>query len=854
MDIKNNIFSKILIFIRFYSSSYLVILGVVTIALFANSVFNGYNYDDTLVTQNQPLTANANLSSIQRIFTEPYYKDSIGHSFGYRPMVLLSFAIEHSLFSESPFVSHFVNVLLYLIAVFLFFNLLRKFIGEDKIMIAFLASLIFVVHPVHSEVVASIKNRDEILAFLFAMLSGLMAVKYLEKKIVYPILFSFLFFTAAMLSKKSIFPLAIVFPLGLLFLKGVTKKELFFISLSFIVPGAIIGSDFVFSKLILLLVLPFVAVAIGYFFYSNKNAKIIKSKKELVIREFLLSIISWGLIILAIYKVNFGYVFLSFVVLSFLELDIKKNIFQMMLQLMLVGYFMKNYDCFLVAFIISTAFFIYNVLIKKAEVLSISVFVLSVIGLLCLGNLISVLFLLGFVFLFFYLSFKNAKLSLLLAGINLIISFLYFQIGLFQISLLVFAVTINFNFLKTYFLSYIKMGMVFSVFASLLYISFGANYIHDLVESLSKSSSGEVENIQTYLKNLSSKNRISEGRRLEYMENTLVAPHTLSEKVATGFVVLGEYARLMIVPNELSFYYGYSKIKTTNFSDYKVWIYLSSYLMLIFFGIYQINKKPLVSIGIAWYVLSILLFSNWVELVAGMVGERLAFTASAGFSVFIAATIYELKKGFNLFKPQKLELTVLAVLLLFSVRTFSRNRDWQSPVALMTHDIVHLDNSAQANNMLALSLMNESMTNINLSNENRLDYQRKAEKYFSKAIIIYPYFFNYHFDLGRTYVVLHEYNNAKKSFFEAYKLQPENLLALDELTKVCFDLGNKEDTVRFGNLYLDIDPYNEKIHEFVSYICLLNKDFESTKKYAERGLNYFPNNENFKHMIIDSSR
>lgn len=852
MDIKSKIISRISNFTRLDASHYLVILGAVTLVLFANSFFNGYNYDDTLVTQNQPLTANASLSSIQRIFTESYYKDSIGHSFGYRPMVLLSFAIEHSWFSESPFVSHFINVLLYLVAVLLFFNFLRKFIGEDKIAIAFLASLIFVVHPVHSEVVASIKNRDEILAFLFAMLSGLMAIRYLEKKRGYHIFFSFLFFTAAMLSKKSIFPLTVVFSLGLLFLKEVNKKELALMSLSFIIPGAIIGSDFVLSKFILLLILPLFVIAAAYFFYSKKNIKI--NKKESLLREYLLVSVSWFLIALAIYKDNFGYVFLSFLVLSFLELDIHKNIFQMVLQLMIVGYFMENYDCYLVTFIFSTAFVLNNFLQKKVEILSISALVLSVIGLLYLGNLLNTLFLIGFVFLFFYLSFKNTKLSLLLAGINLLVSILYFQVGLFQISLLVFALTINLKFLKNYFLTYKKAGMIFSVFVSLFYISFGANYIHNVIDSITKTSGGEIENIQTYLKNLSSKNEISEGRRLEYMENTLVAPHTLSEKVATGFIVLGEYARLMVFPKELSFYYGYSKIKTTNFADYKVWIYLLLYLLLVFFGIYQINRRPLVSIGIAWYFLSILLFSNWVELVAGMVGERLAFTASAGFSVFIASLIYELKRKFNLFKPQKLEWAVLSILLLFSVRTFSRNSDWQSPVVLMTHDIVHLENAAQANNMLALSLMSESMTNVNLSNEIRLDYQRKAEKHFSKAISIYPYFFNYHFDLGRTYVVLHDFQNAKKSFFEAYKLQPENILALDELTKVCFDLGQKEDTVRFGNLYLDIDPYNEKIHEFVSYICLLNKDFESTKKYAERGLSYFPNNENFKHMIIDSSR
>jgi tetratricopeptide (TPR) repeat protein len=236
-----------------------------------------------------------------------------------------------------------------------------------------------------------------------------------------------------------------------------------------------------------------------------------------------------------------------------------------------------------------------------------------------------------------------------------------------------------------------------------------------------------------------------------------------------------------------------------------------------------------------------------------MVGERLAFTASAGFSVFVAAVVFALKPSFNFFKPRKLEFVVLVFLLLFSARTYSRNQEWEGPVGLMSNDIVHLENSAQANSMLALSLMNESVTNRNLPNETRIVYQKKAANHLIKAISIYPHFFNYHFDLGRTYVVQNEYLNAKKAFLEAYKLQPENILALDELTRLCFDLKQKEETVYYGNLYLKINPYNEKINEFVAYICLLNKDFVSAKKYAERGLIYFPNNENFKHMIIDSS-
>ena len=832
---------------------YINILLLITVLVFANSTLNGYNYDDTLVTQNQSLTSNASLSSIQRIFSGTYYEDSSGHSFGYRPIVMLSFAVEHSLFSENPFVSHSINVVLYCLSAFLFFKLLVKFIGTDKAMVAFLASLIFVVHPVHSEVVASIKNRDEILAFLFVMLSGLMAFKYLEKKSVYLIFFSGLFFLVGMLSKKSIFPLVIVFPIVFLLLKSVSWKDLLIITLTFVLPGAVIGSDFVFSKFALLMIIPLLIIGLSYFFYSRKKLSLNGKGNIVLFGESLLFFVSWCFIGLAIYNLNFGYIFLSFLVLTISQIEIKKNLLQMMLQLLIIGYFFESFGCFMVAFLISVAYAIHSILNKKADFLNISMVILSVIGMLYISHTFSFLFLIAFVVVFGFLSFKNPKIGILLAAINLIISLIYFRIGLFQIALLVFSVVLNFNFLKSYFLTYMKVGIFVFVFLSLLYISFESNYTPNLIESFSKTSGGKEENIQNYLKNLSSKNEISEGRRLEYMENTLVAPHTVNEKIATGLMTLGEYGRLMIFPYELSFYYGYSKITTTDFYNYKVWMYLLIYLSLFIVAIYQINKRPLISIGIIWYLISIFLFSNWVELVAGMVGERLVFTASAGFSVFIAAVVFALKPGFNLFKPKKLEFVVIVFLLLFSVRTYSRNQEWENPVKLMSNDIVHLENSAQANNMLALSLMNESITNPDLTKEARLEYQKRAVNHLSKAISIYPYFFNYHFDLGRSYVVQHEYLKAKKAFVEAYKLQPENILALEELTRLCFDLKQKEETVFYGNLYLEIYPTNEKIQEFVAYICLLNKDFASTKKYAERGLYYFPNNENFKHMIIDSS-
>jgi tetratricopeptide (TPR) repeat protein len=87
----------------------------------------------------------------------------------YRPLSLVTFAIEQSLTGGSPHVAHAVNVLLYAVTGLLLLVLLERHFLTGRPWAAFLAALLFVVHPVHTEVVANIKSRDEILALLFAL-------------------------------------------------------------------------------------------------------------------------------------------------------------------------------------------------------------------------------------------------------------------------------------------------------------------------------------------------------------------------------------------------------------------------------------------------------------------------------------------------------------------------------------------------------------------------------------------------------------------------------------------------------------------------------------------------------------
>lgn len=104
----------------------------------------------------------------------------------YRPLPLATFALEVGLFGkESAGVAHFFNVLLYgFTGILLYRVLLGLFPSAENGKwfwgVPFLAALIFMLHPLHVEVVANIKSRDEILALLGSLGALWAVMKYFD--------------------------------------------------------------------------------------------------------------------------------------------------------------------------------------------------------------------------------------------------------------------------------------------------------------------------------------------------------------------------------------------------------------------------------------------------------------------------------------------------------------------------------------------------------------------------------------------------------------------------------------------------------------------------------------------------
>jgi tetratricopeptide (TPR) repeat protein len=145
------------------------VLAMAAVALLAACVYalalrNGYAIDDETIVWRNPVVHG--FGNLRELVLGPYWQKS-GDL--YRPVTLVSFALDWTLFGASPGPAHGVNVLLHAAVAVLVAELVRRLGGG--IGPAAAAGAVFAVHPVHVEAVANLVGRSELLAALFVLLA-----------------------------------------------------------------------------------------------------------------------------------------------------------------------------------------------------------------------------------------------------------------------------------------------------------------------------------------------------------------------------------------------------------------------------------------------------------------------------------------------------------------------------------------------------------------------------------------------------------------------------------------------------------------------------------------------------------
>lgn len=211
---------------------YYLAVFIVAFVLYGNSIKNKYALDDELVTLNNQ-RVEMGIKGIPEILTSFHNIDEKSR-YEYRPLVLISFALEYQFLGRNPHFSHFINVFLYALTCMVIFYLLRSLLlsyGENtkyRLVFPLLATLLFTAHPLHTEVVDNLKSRDELLSLLNSLIATMFFARYAgsDKKLF--LFWGFLFLFLAILSKKTAVVFLAIIPLVLFFSEKLSWKKVVF--------------------------------------------------------------------------------------------------------------------------------------------------------------------------------------------------------------------------------------------------------------------------------------------------------------------------------------------------------------------------------------------------------------------------------------------------------------------------------------------------------------------------------------------------------------------------------------------------------------------------------------------------
>lgn len=213
--------------------------------LYGNTLTHEFALDDAIVITQNDFTKEGFSGIWKQLSNDQFVgfygqKKELVSGGRYRPLSMVMFNIEYEFFELNPTFYHLMNVLWYIFNGFLLYYALKLLfqnqLSKNYRLLPILAALFWFFHPVHTEVVANIKGRDEIMAFSLLLITLIFFIKYLSnQKVIY--LFALLgFYFLSLLAKENaitwlaIFPLVVYFFRGEYWKKSITPLALFLLT------------------------------------------------------------------------------------------------------------------------------------------------------------------------------------------------------------------------------------------------------------------------------------------------------------------------------------------------------------------------------------------------------------------------------------------------------------------------------------------------------------------------------------------------------------------------------------------------------------------------------------------------
>ncbi|MFH1867421.1 MAG: hypothetical protein ABH843_00495, partial [Candidatus Omnitrophota bacterium] len=211
---------------RLHTFISLILIVVLGFVVYANSLNGEFLWDDdNLVKENVYIR---DFSNVRALFTKNIrggLQEKI--SMPYRPMQMLTYMLDHSIWKLDVRGYHITNTILHILAALSIYWLIN--ILYDNRFLSLATAMLFVAHPIHTEAVSYISGRADPLAALFIILSLIFYIKHTNREDFKIYILSLLSYILALLSREN----AIILPALILLYHYISKTK---IRLKYFIP------------------------------------------------------------------------------------------------------------------------------------------------------------------------------------------------------------------------------------------------------------------------------------------------------------------------------------------------------------------------------------------------------------------------------------------------------------------------------------------------------------------------------------------------------------------------------------------------------------------------------------------
>lgn len=243
-----------------------------------------------------------------------------------------------------------------------------------------------------------------------------------------------------------------------------------------------------------------------------------------------------------------------------------------------------------------------------------------------------------------------------------------------------------------------------------------------------------------------------------------------AEKLATVFYTLLKYVQLLIVPHPLTHDYYPNQIGLKTFSNPVVLLSLALYGWMAWYAFSGIRRRDPVRFAILYYLLTLSIVSNIVFPVGTAMGDRFVFMPSVGFCIAAGALFLHFAKGNS--RQATLALFGL-VILLYSLKTLTRNPAWESNEKLFFTDVETSVNSAKIRNACGGVLFDKAAKEPDTAKQK--DYCRQGIIHLDKAIEQHPNYKDAYISRAGCQYILGRYDAAIADYRQAVRLAEEDV-------------------------------------------------------------------------------